>query len=122
MDRREGGGKKGGEKGSKGGKPDWCGDTDTGNKGKGKGKGKGKSKSGTRVEQGHIGVNCPYKWTNSIDEAEDRGSSWESELEGDNAEELVSLEALCDEGERCWPKKNRITRWRKRLDPRPALD
>ena len=57
-----------------------------------------------------------------MDEEEDRGSSWESELEGENEEELVSLEALGDEGERCWPKKNRITRWRKRLDPRPAFD
>ena len=25
----------------------------------------------------HIGVSCPYKWTNSIDEEDDQGSSWE---------------------------------------------
>ena len=52
---------------------------------------KGKGKSETRCcyvcgEQGHIGVNCPYKWTNSIDEEEDQGSSWESEPEGEKAE------------------------------------
>ena len=63
------GGKKGGKKGSKGSKPDWHSDMDKGSKGKGKGKGKGKSE--TRYcydcgEQGHIGVNCPYKWANSI--------------------------------------------------------
>ena len=44
-------------------------------------KGKGKGKSETRRcydcgEQGHVGVNCPYKWTNSIDEEDDHGSSW----------------------------------------------
>ena len=40
---------------------------------KAKGKGKSKGKGETRYsydcgEQGHIGVNCPYKLTNSIDE------------------------------------------------------
>ena len=45
----------------------------------------------------------------------------ESELEGEKAEELASLEALDDEGEWCWPRRNRITRWGKRMDPRPAF-
>ena len=30
-------------------------------------------------EQDHIGVNCPYAWTNSADEEDDQGSSWEKE-------------------------------------------
>ena len=64
------------KKGSKGSK-DLTG-TVTGTKGHAHGniraKGKGKGKSETRHHcydcggQGHIGVNCPYKWTNSIDE------------------------------------------------------
>ena len=61
-------------------------------------------------------MNCPYSWTNSIDEEDDQGSSWESEPEGEKPEELACLEALDDEGEWCWPKRNRITRWRKRED------
>ena len=68
----------GGKKGSKGSKLDWHSDTDEGSKGKGKGK--GKSKSETRYcydcgEQGLIGVNCPYKWADSIDEEDDQTSS-----------------------------------------------
>ena len=65
--RRDDGGKKGGKKSFKGSKPDWYGDKDQGGNGsKGKGKGKGKGKSETRYcyacgEQGHIGVNCPYR-------------------------------------------------------------
>ena len=91
--KRDDGGKKGGKKGSKGGKPDWYSDKDKGSKGKGKVEGKGKS--GTRYcydcgEQGHIGVNCPYKWANSIDEEDDQTSSWESDPEGENVEELAS--------------------------------
>ena len=74
------------------------GDKDKGGTGsKGKGKGKGKGKSETRYcydcgEQGNIGVNCPYKWANSIGEEDDQTSSWESEPQGENAEELASLE------------------------------
>ena len=57
-------------------------DKDKGSKGKGKGKG-----SDTRYcydcgEHGHIGVNCPYKWANSIDEEDDQISPWKSEPEG----------------------------------------
>ena len=87
--RRDDGAKKGGKRGSKGSKPDWHGDKDKGGIGnKGKGKGKGKCKSETRCcfdcgEQGHTGVNCPYKWANSIDEEHDQTSSWESEPEGE---------------------------------------
>ena len=47
-----------------------------------------------RVAHGHIGVNCPYKWTNSKDEEDNQGSAWESELEGEKPEELASLEEL----------------------------
>ena len=119
----------GGKKGSKCSKPDWHSDKDQGgtrSKGNGQGKGNGKGKSGTRYsfdcgQQGHIGMNCPYKWTNSIDEEDDEGSSWESEPEGEKADELASLETPDDEREWCWPGRNRITRWRRRVDPRPAF-
>ena len=37
------------------------------------------------------------------------------------AAELVSLDTPDDEGEWYWPRRNRITRWRKRVDPRPAV-
>ena len=89
-------------------------------------KGKGKGKSETRYsfdcgEQAHIGVNCPYKWTNSIDEEDDETSSCESEPEGENVEELASLETPGEEGEWCWPKKSGVTRWRRRIDSRPAV-
>ena len=80
-----------------------------------KDKGQGKGKRDTRYcydygEQGHIGMNCPYKWTNSIDE--DEQTSWESELDGQEAEEPACLETPDDEGEWCWPRRNKITRWR----------
>ena len=115
--KRDDGSKKGGKKGSKGSKPDWHSDKDKGSKGKSKGKGKGKGKIETRYcydcgEQGHIGVNCPYKWANKQHRQEDdQTSSWESEPEGENAEELASLETPEEEGEWCWPKKSRVTRW-----------
>ena len=58
---------KGGKKGLKGSKFDGHSDKEKGCNGN-KGKGKGEGKNGTRYcydcgEQGHIGVNCPYKWT-----------------------------------------------------------
>ena len=42
---------------------------------------KGKGRSENRHcsdcgEQGHIGVNCPHKWANSIDEEDDQTSLW----------------------------------------------
>ena len=116
----------GGKKGSKGSKPDWYGDKDKGDNGsKGEGKGKGKGKSETRYcydceGQGHIGMNCPYKWANSTDEEDDQVSSWESEFEEEKAEEPASLKTPDDEGEWCWSRKNRITRWSRRVDFRPA--
>ena len=51
----------------------------------------------------------------------DQTSSWESELEGENAEELASPETLDEEGEWCWPKKGRVTRWGRRIDSRLAV-
>ena len=72
-------------------------------------------------EQGHIGVNCPNKWANSMDEEDDQTSSWESELEGENAEELASVETHDEEGEWCWLEKGRVTRWRSRIDSRRAV-
>ena len=66
-------------------------------------------------------MNCPYKWANSIDEEDDQTSSWESEPEGENAEELSSLETPDEEGEWCWPKKSRVTRRRERTESRPAF-
>ena len=56
-----------------------------------------------------------------VHEEEDQGSSWKSGPEGKRAEELASLEAPDDEGEWCWPRKNRITTSGKRVDPRPAF-
>ena len=108
--------KQGGKKGSKGSK--------LGSKGKGKGKGKDKNK--TRYcyncrEQEEIGVNCPYKRANSTDEEDDRTSSWESEPEGEKAEEVASLQTLDEEGVWCWPEKSGVTRWRRRIDSRPAF-
>ena len=123
--KRDDGGKKGGKKGSKGSKPNLYSDKDKGSKGsKGKGKGKSKGKSETRYcndcgELGHIGVNCPYKWANSIDEEDDQTSSWESEPAGENAQELASLETPDEEGEWCWPKKSRVIMWG--IDSRPAF-
>ena len=66
-------------------------------------------------------MNCAYKWTNSIDEEDDQTLSWESEPEGENAEELASLETPDEEGEWCWPEKSRVTRWGRRIDSRPAF-
>ena len=66
-------------------------------------------------------MKCSYVWTNSRDEEDDQGSSWESEAEEEKPEELASLYALDDEGEWCWPKRNRITRWSKRVDRRPTF-
>ena len=122
--KRDDGGKEGGKNCFKGSKPDWYSGKDKGSKGKGKGKSKGKSE--TRYcydcgEQGYIGVNCSCKWANSIDEEDDQTSSWESEPEGKKAEELTSLETPDEEGEWCWPRKNRITRWSRRVRPRPAF-
>ena len=85
-----------------------------GSKAKGKGKGKGKSETQYCYdcgEQWYIGVNCPYKWANSIDEEDDQTSSWESEPEGENPEELASLETHDEEGEWCWLGKGIVTRW-----------
>ena len=56
-----------------------------------------------------------------MDEEEDGGSSWESEPEGEQAEELASLEAPGDDGDWCWPGRNSITRWGQRVDPRLAF-
>ena len=58
---------------------------------------------------------------NSMDEEDDQTSSWESEPEGENAEELASLETPDEEGEWCWPKKSRFTGWERRIDSRPAF-
>ena len=63
---------------------------------------------------------CPYRWITNRDEEDVQGSSWESEPEGEKPEELASLEAPDDEGEWCWPRRNRITRWDKRMDPWPS--
>ena len=40
----------------------------TDNKGKGKGKGRKTRLRRLAESKGHIGVHCPYSWTNSIDE------------------------------------------------------
>ena len=77
---------------------------DDGGKKGGNGKGEDQGKSQTRYcydcgEQGHIGVNCPYKWASSIDEEDDQTSSWESEPQGENAEELARLETHDEEGQ-----------------------
>ena len=61
-------------------------------------------------------MNCPFMWANNIDEEDDQTSSWESEPEGENAEELASLETHDEEGEWCWPEKGRVIRWGRRID------
>ena len=66
-------------------------------------------------------MNCPYMWANSMDEEDEQVSSWESEPEGGNAEELANLETPDDDGEWCRPRRNRITGWSRRVDPRPAF-
>ena len=45
----------------------------------------------------------------------------ESEPEGENAEELASLDMHDEEGEWCRPEKGRVTRWGMRIDSRPAV-
>ena len=110
--KRDDGGKKGRKKAPRAANP--IGTATRTKERKGKGKGKSKGKSETRYcydcgEQGHIGENCPYKWANSIHGEDDQTSSWESELEGENAEELASLETPDEEGEWCWPEKSRVT-------------
>ena len=62
------------KKGSKGSKPDWKNDTDKRSNGS-KGKRQGQERS--PKEQEHDGVNCPYKWANSID-GNGNGFSWRS--------------------------------------------
>ena len=69
---------------------------------KGKAMAKVRARAKTRYcydcgEQGHIGVNCPHKWANTIDEEDDQTTSWESEPEGENAEELASLQTPDEE-------------------------
>ena len=43
------------------------------------------------------------------------------ESEGEKTEQLASLEAPDDEGASHWLRRNRITRWRERVGPRPAV-
>ena len=50
--------------------------------------------------------------TNSFDEEDDRTSSWESEPEGENAEELASKET---------PDEERMARQSRRIGSRPAF-
>ena len=111
--KRDDGGKKGGKHGSRGSKSDGYGVTCKGSNGN-NGKGRGTSETFFCYdcgEQRHIGVNCPYKWTNNIDEEDDQGSSWESEFEvGEKPEELASLEAPDNEGKLCWPKRKKSRR------------
>ena len=91
-------------------------------------KAKAQAKSGAKLDvatlegsKGHIGVKCPYKWSNTIDEEDDQGSSLGSEPEAGEPEYVASLEALDDDGEWCWSRRNRITRWRKREEQRPTF-
>ena len=69
-----------------------------GNKEKGTGKGKNVIRCCCNFgQQRHIGVNCPYKWTNTMDEEDGQSSSWESDFDGDKPEEFACLEAPDDE-------------------------
>ena len=91
--RRDDGGKKGGKKGSKGSKP-------TGTvmvtrtkkhwkqrQGQGQKQGPERNPILLRLRRTRAYRNeLSFKWTTSIDEDEDQGSSWESELEGGKAE------------------------------------
>ena len=107
-DKKDDGGKKGGKIGSKVNKLDWYGDKDKGSS--------GNKRQRERERQGKR-----HQWTNSIDEEDDQSSSWQSDLEEEKPEDLASLETPDDEGEWCWPKQNRISRWGKREDQRPTF-
>ena len=91
------------------------------------GKGKGKGKSETRHcydcgEQGHIGVNRPYEWANSIDEEDGQTSSWESEPDGENAEEPSrAWRRLTKKVSGAGLRRARVTTWGGRIDSRPAF-
>ena len=115
--KRDDGGKKGGKKGSRGSTVTRT----TGATEKARARAKATRYCYDCGEQRHIGVNCPYKWANSMDEEDDQTSSWESELEGENAEELSGLETHDKDGEWCWLEKGRVTRWRRRIDSLPAV-
>ena len=54
----------------------------------------------SRLRSGRLSGKKNYP-TNSIDEEDDQTSSCESEPEGENAEELASLETPDEEGEWC---------------------
>ena len=125
--RRDDGSKKGGKKGSKGSKLDWCAEKDrgaAGNKGKGKGKGKGKCETRDCYdcgEQGHRSE-LPIQ----VDQQHRRRKGprivvGKCKPEGEKAEELASLQAPGDEREWCWPRRNRITRWRKANGPKTSI-
>ena len=64
-------------------------------------------------------MHCPFKWTNSVDEEDDKCHG--ILIMRKKPEELASLEALDDEGEWCWPKRNSIIRCGKRVDERPIF-
>ena len=77
---------------------------------KGKARATVKLDTATTVESKGISrVNCSYKWTNCVDEEDEQVSPRESEPGGEKEEELTSLETPDDEGEWCWPRRNRIT-------------
>ena len=99
------GGKKVSNGGSVGNKNDRRGKDQGYSGSKSEGKGKGKTHSQYchgRGEQGHIGVNCPYKRTNNVDEDDDQseqGPSMEDEPEGEKSEGLAVPELPDGEGE-----------------------
>ena len=66
-------------------------------------------------------MNYPYKWANSKDEEGHQGSPWESEPEGENAEELASLEAPDDEGRVVLAQKSQNHQMQKASGPKTSV-
>ena len=67
-------------------------------------------------------MTCPSKWTNSIGEEDGQGSTWESEPEEEKPRRTCEFWRhlmMWENG--IWPRRNRISRWRRRVDPRPAF-
>ena len=56
-----------------------------------------------------------------MDEEDGQGSSRESECGGEKAKDITSLEAPDDEGEWCWPTRNKITRWMNANGPKTSI-
>ena len=81
-----------------------------------------KPETATTAESKDIGVNCPYKWTNSIDEEKDQGSSWESvSLKEKRQKSSRACRHLVTRESGVGPEGTESPDGGKRMDPRPAF-